>query len=409
MVFFFFSLYLVAVAQGGHKPCVQAFGADQFDEDDKKERLAKSSFFNWWYFSTAAGVFVAQLVLSYVQENMSWELGFGIPGAFMCLALVLFLLGSMTYRFGSSSGERGPFVRIGLVFVKATRNWYSSSTETSSVSKENDGKRHFLDRALLLGSETEGQVCTIHDVEDAKTILRLVPIWCTCLAYAIVFSQAATLFTKQGATMDRTITPTLEIPAASMQSIIHICVVLCVPIYDRILVPLARAATKKPAGITMLQRIGTGMLFSILLMVTAAFVERQRLITAWDHGLVDKPDVTVPMSAWWLAPQYMLFGIADVFTVIGLQEFFYDQVPADLKSVGLALYLSVFGVGSFLSSFLITVIDGATGSDGGNSWFSSNLNRGHFDYFYWLLAGISAVTMLAYLYFAKSYVYKRKG
>ncbi|XP_057793632.1 protein NRT1/ PTR FAMILY 5.10-like [Salvia miltiorrhiza] len=408
VIFFFFSLYLVALAQGGHKPCVQAFGADQFDEEDKKERLAKSSFFNWWYFSTAAGVFVAQLVLSYVQENMSWELGFGIPGAFMCLALVLFLIGSMTYRFGSSHDGRSPFVRIGLVFVRAARSWYSSSTETSSAAKEKDGKRHFLDRALVVGPEMDGGACTIHDVEDAKVILRLVPIWCTCLAYAVVFSQAATLFTKQGATMDRAITPTLEIPAASMQSIIHICVVISVPIYDRVLVPLARAVTGKPAGITMLQRIGTGMLFSIMLMVTAAFVEAERLATAREHGLVDEPDATVPMSAWWLAPQYVLFGIADVFTVIGLQEYFYDQVPADLKSVGLALYLSVFGVGSFLSSFLITVIDGATASDGGDSWFSSNLNRGHLDYFYWLLAGISALTMLAYLYFAKSYVYKRK-
>lgn len=360
---------------------MQAFGADQFDEEDKRERKAKSSFFNWWYFSAAAGVFVAQLVLSYVQENMSWELGFGIPGVFMCFALILFLLGSVTYRFRTSGDERNPFVRIGLVFVNAVRNW-------KSVDKVNE--------------------CSLHDVEDAKAVLRLVPIWCTCLAYAVVFAQAATLFTKQGATMDRAITASFEIPAASMQSIIHICVVVFVPIYDRVLVPVARAATKKPAGITMLQRIGAGMVISVLVVITGALVERQRLVIAREHGLVDEADAVVPMSVWWLAPQYLLFGLADVFTVIGLQEFFYDQVPADLKSIGLALYLSVFGVGSFLSSFLISVIDEATSRDGGDSWFSSNLNRGHIDYFYWLLAGISAATLVAYFYFAKSYVYKRK-
>ncbi|KAH6759339.1 Major facilitator superfamily protein [Perilla frutescens var. frutescens] len=390
VVFFFFSLYLVAFGQGGHKPCVCAFGADQFDEDDKKERKAKSSFFNWWYFSMASGVFFAQLVLSYVQENMSWELGFGIPAIFMFLALIVFLLGSVTYRFSMISDQRNPFVRIGMVFVNAARNWNSASAENDEDEQILHTKSSFLDRAFLESSKEERvRGSSIRDVEDAKAILRLVPIWCTCLAYAIVFAQASTLFTKQGATMDRAITSSFEIPAASLQSIIHICVVIFVPIYDRVLVPIFRAITKKPVGITMLQRIGTGIFISILLMVTAALVESKRLATAEEYGLVDEPEAVVPMSAWWLTPQYLLLGVADVFTVIGLQEFFYDQVPADLKSIGLALYLSVFGVGSFMSSFLISVIDEVTGGDGGDSWFSSNLNRGHIDYFYWLLAGIT--------------------
>lgn len=159
----------------------------------------------------------------------------------------------------------------------------------------------------------------------------------------------------------------------------------------------------------MLQRIGVGIFLSVLIMVIGALVEEQRLVTAAEHGLLDKPDETVPMNVWWLAPQYLLLGVADVFTMVGLQELFYDQVPVELKSLGLALYLSIFGIGSFLSGLLIYLIELMTSRAGRGSWFSDNLNRAHLDYFYWLLGGISTLTLAAYVYYAKSYVYKKRN
>ncbi|PIN14596.1 H+/oligopeptide symporter [Handroanthus impetiginosus] len=284
---FFFSLYLVAVAQGGHKPCVQAFGADQFDEEDEHESKAKSSFFNWLCFSVNRGTLAALLVLNYIQENMSWELGFGIPCIVMCFALIVFLIGSMTYRFHVNSDERNPFVRISHVFVEAARNWRVASPVVGSI-------------------EEEAQQVLPHENANFNSI--------------------------------------------------HI-------------------------------------------------VEKRRLSTAIQYGLVDLPEATVPMSIWWLAPQYLLFGIADVFTIVGLQEFFYDQIVGELKSIGAALYFSIFGIGSFLSSLLISIIEKVTSGNGHDSWFSNNLNRAHLDYFYWLLAGLSVVSMGIYVYFAKSYIY----
>lgn len=246
-----------------------------------------------------------------------------------------------------------------------------------------------------------------NSIEGAKGVIRLFPIWATCLIYAIVFSQSSTLFTKQGSTMERSIGPNIQIPPATLQSFISLSIVMFIPIYDRILVPITRKFSGIPSGISMLQRIGTGMVLSILSMVIAALVEMKRLQTAKDYGLVDKPQATIPMSLWWLVPQYVLYGIADVFTMVGLQEFFYDQVPDSLRSLGLALYLSIFGIGSFISGFLISVINEVTGKDG-HSWFSNNLNRAHLDYFYWLLAGLSALQFVIYLCCAKCYVYKKQ-
>jgi peptide/histidine transporter 3/4 len=158
----------------------------------------------------------------------------------------------------------------------------------------------------------------------------------------------------------------------------------------------------------MLQRIGTGMALAVAALVIAALVEMRRLTTAMDAGMVDQPDAAVPMSLWWIVPQYALIGAADVFTMVGMQEFFYDQMPNTFKSLGLALYLSVLGVGSFISSFLIAVVDGLTKKGGGTSWLADNLNRGHLDYFYLLIAALTAMELLAFLYFSRSYVYNRK-
>ncbi|PRQ38398.1 putative proton-dependent oligopeptide transporter family, major facilitator superfamily [Rosa chinensis] len=417
-LFFFFSIYLVAVGQGGHKPCVQAFGADQFDGQDPDECKAKSSFFNWWYFGICAGPLCTFSLLAYIQDNLSWGLGFGIPCIVMVLALSIFLLGTRTYRYSVKGDEESPFVRIGKVFVVSLRNWRTCSSAIASEEESRGILPHqsseqfkFLNKALLAPDDLKGngKVCTVLEVEEAKSILRLFPIWATCLAYAIVFAQFSTFFTKQGATMNRTIVPGFDIPPASLQTFIGLATIIFIPIYDRIFVPMTRAYTRKPSGITMLQRIGTGMCLCAISMVVAALVEMTRLQTAEDYGLVDNPSATVPMSIWWLAPQYLLMGLADVFTMVGLQEFFYDQVPTELRSVGLALYLSIFGVGSFFSSFLISAIEKATSGMGQDSWFSNNLNRAHLDYFYWLLAGLSVVELAIFVYFARSYIYNRRG
>lgn len=267
-----------------------------------------------------------------------------------------------------------------------------------------------LNKALLAPNDSkEKESCSLSEVEEAKAVLRLVPIWATSLVYAIVFAQGPTFFTKQGVTMDRNIFPGFDIPAASLQTLGTLGIVLFSVIYDRLLVPLARVITGKPSGITMLQRIGTGFFISIFTISFAALVEMKRLKTAQEAGLVDEPNATVPMSIWWLIPQYFLLGVSDVFTMVGLQEFFYDQVPNDLRSMGLALYLSIFGVGSFLSGFLISVIEKVTGKDGKDSWFANNLNKAHLDYFYWLLAGLSLMVLALYICFAKSYIYNHKG
>uniref|UniRef100_A0A0E0JRL5 Uncharacterized protein n=1 Tax=Oryza punctata TaxID=4537 RepID=A0A0E0JRL5_ORYPU len=379
---FYVSLYLVALAEAGHKPCAQAFGADQFDQNDAKESVSRSSFFNWWYFGMCSGTAMTTMVSSYIQDNVGWGLGFGIPCLVMVFALVMFLLGTRNYRYYVST-QSSPFARLARAFVALIKG--SKDNALAVVDDDNDGDHR----------------------EELRSVLRLFPIWATCIIYAVIFSQSSTFFTKQAATLDRRIGESFKVPPAALQTFISVTIIAFIPVYDRAFVPVARRFTRMSSGITMLQRIGTGLALALAAMVVAALVEARRLGVARDAGMVDNPKAALPMSLWWMVPQYVLFGLSDVFAMIGLQEFFYDQVPDALRSLGLAFFLSIFGVGHFFSSFIISAIDGATKKSGA-SWFANNLNRAHLDYFYWLLAGLCAVELVAFVVVSRVYVYKKR-
>ena len=116
---FFLALYILSVGEGGHKPCVQTFAADQFDENVPEEKLAKSSFFNWWYLGIVIGSTAAVLVVIYVQDNIGWAIGFGMPTVAVAGALLVFLIGQRTYRRSVPVGS--PFTRMMQVVVAAVR------------------------------------------------------------------------------------------------------------------------------------------------------------------------------------------------------------------------------------------------------------------------------------------------
>ncbi|KAI4332174.1 hypothetical protein L6164_017104 [Bauhinia variegata] len=206
VILLFFSLYLVAIGQGGHKPCVQAFGVDQFDERHPKECKARSSFFNWWYFTMCAGMLATVWILNYIQDNLSWVLGFGIPCLAMIIALIVFLLGTKTYRFNIEADEKSPFVRIGRVFVAAIQNRRTSLSDIAEkeescgiLTSQSSEEFKFLNRALFTpkGSKEE-ETCSLSEVEEAKAVLRLVPIWATCLIFAILCAQCQPFSPSKG-------------------------------------------------------------------------------------------------------------------------------------------------------------------------------------------------------------------
>jgi peptide/histidine transporter 3/4 len=180
-------------------------------------------------------------------------------------------------------------------------------------------------------------------------------------------------------------------------------VAIWIPIYDFVVVPFVSKITKNPRGFTELQRIGIGLGIAVFGMVAAAAVEIRRLEVALEHGLLDDPTVPVPLSVFWQVPQYFLVGAAEVFAAVGICEFFYGQSPDAMRGLGSAFALLTIALGSFLSSVLLTIVTRLTTRDDAPGWIADNLNRGHLDYFFWLLAGMSSLNLVLYVMCATWY------
>lgn len=248
-------------------------------------------------------------------------------------------------------------------------------------------------------------LATLTDVEEVKLVIRMLPIWATTILFWTVYAQMTTFSVSQATTMDRHL-GNFQIPAASLTVFFVGSILLTVPVYDRIIVPITRKVLKNPQGLTPLQRIGVGLVLSILAMVAAALCELKRLHVARSHGLVDDPTAEIPLSVFLLVPQFFLVGAGEAFTYIGQLAFFLKECPKGMKTMSTGLFLSTLSLGFFFSSLLVSIVHKVTGHK--KPWLADNLNRGKLYDFYWLVAILSALNFIIYLGCAKWYVYKDK-
>ncbi|XP_023641069.1 protein NRT1/ PTR FAMILY 5.9 [Capsella rubella] len=433
--FLYSSLCLVSIGLGVLNPSLQAFGADQLDHDldkdselsfgDQKDAKAtrKTHFFQWWYFGVCTGSLMGVTFMAYIQDTFGWVLGFAIPGIAMFLLILLFLSGCGIYVYSSGAGLKmktttTPFEKI-LKFIQGRvvkkRSIYTLADDKDLDAMELELQERPLCKCddstetddIKAASKTtkglENDERVFSRLDNVKLVIRLLPIWTMLLMFAVIFQQPATFFTKQGMTMKRNIGSNFRIPPATLQSTITLSIILLMPLYDKILIPITKRIKKNGKGISVMERMGVGMFLSIIAIVIAAIVERKRLdISQKMKNLPDYDPETVPLSIFWLLPQYILLGISDIFTVVGMQEFFYSEVPVRMRTMGFALYTSVFGVGSFVSAALISIVEVYSSSTGDcQNWFADDMSEARLDNYYWLLALTSTISFVVYIVLCK--------
>ncbi|OEL17210.1 Protein NRT1/ PTR FAMILY 8.5 [Dichanthelium oligosanthes] len=356
----YLGLYLVALGTGGIKPCTSALGADQFDGADPVERATKGSFFNWYYFAINIGSLLSGTVLVWVQQDIGWGVGFAVPMVLMVFGLAVFVAGRKVYRF---------FDKAAIVVP-----W---TGEKGTAAPTSPWRR-----------------CTASQVEELKMLLRMLPVWASMVLFFATTAQMSSTFIEQGAVMDNRVGH-FTVPPASLATFDVISVMVCIPVYDAVLVPLARRATGKDRGLSQLQRIGVGLALSVVGMAYAALIEARRLALARTN--------MPAMNIMWQAPAFAILGAGEVFASIGILEFFYDNSPDGMKSLGNAFAQLAIAAGSYLNSAVLGAVAATTARGVDPGWIPDDLNKGHLDYFFWIMAALSLMNLAQFAHCSMRY------
>ncbi|XP_022159218.1 protein NRT1/ PTR FAMILY 2.7-like [Momordica charantia] len=368
------------------------------------------------FFTLYAAFLASSTAIVYIEDNVSWGWGFGISLAANVVGLAIFLLGN---RFYCSHMPRGsPFTTLAQVLVAAARKKLSRlpGSDDYYYGEEHVGKvmdgvltKSFscLNKATLV---TEGDVnsdgsiakpwnlCKVEEVEDFKTLLRILPLWSTSIFLSVPIAIQASLTILQAVTMDRHIGPNFKIPASSFLVIVFISTTVFLILIDRFIFPLWEKFlgwSPRP-----LQRVGIGHVLNVLGMVVSAVVESKRLKIANAHHLEGQPEAIVPMLSIWLFPQLVLVGIGEVFHFPGQVGLYYQEFPTSLRSTATAMISMVIAVSYYLSPALIDLLRRVT------KWLPDDINQGRLDNVYWMISVIGAINFGYYLVCAKCYRYQ---
>ncbi|KAK8548660.1 hypothetical protein V6N13_054562 [Hibiscus sabdariffa] len=378
---FFGALYILAIGAGGTRPSISTIGADQFDDFHPKEKAQKLSFFNWWVFSIFFGTLFANTALIYIQDNVGWTLGYGLPTVGIIVSVLIFIAGTPFYRHQKPVGS--PITRMTSVIVAAARKWRVPLPSDPKELYELDLEEYARNGKFKIDSTPSLRFLNKAAVKTGST-----DPWMLCSAPPSI-----------------DIWETSRSPPASLAAFVTVSMLTSVVLYDRCFVPVIRKWTKNPRGITLIQRMGIGLVLHIIIMVIASLTERHRLSVAREHSLVEKGG-QLPLTIFILLPQFVLMGTADAFLEVAKLEFFYDQAPESMKSLVTSYYHSSLGIGNFISSFLLSTVSKITQRHGHQGWILNNLNKSHLDYYFAFFAVLNFLNFIFFVVVIKFYVYK---
>ncbi|XP_031440835.1 solute carrier family 15 member 2 isoform X2 [Clupea harengus] len=257
-------LILIAFGTGGIKPCVAAFGGDQFEEEHTDERR---KFFSIFYMSINAGSVLSTVITPILRSDVQcfgsdcYALAFGVPAVLMIIALVVFIAGSGLYK--NSPPEGNVLLQVCKCIGCAIRNWGRSS-------KHQPKREHWLDWAE--------EKYPKRLISEIKMVLRVLVLYIPLPMFWALFDQQGSRWTLQSTRMNMDFGAFVLKPD-QMQMLNALLILIFIPIFDMGVYPLIGMCKIK---VTPLRKMATGMIFAALAFGAATIVERSVIETVVD-------------------------------------------------------------------------------------------------------------------------------
>ncbi|KAL1135894.1 hypothetical protein V6Z11_A12G204000 [Gossypium hirsutum] len=197
---------------------------------------------------------VSLTLIVYIQSNVSWAVGLGIPATLMFIACVVYFVGSKIYVKVQATGS--PMTSVAQVIVVAIKkrklkpveqSWlslfrYFPSKSINSKLSYTDHFR-FLDKAAIVTPQDEikgdgspadtWRLCSLQQVKELKCLFRVVPIWVSQIMYCVTLVQLHNYAVFQVVQSDRRLgNNNFKIPAASYVIFMMLSLTIFMPVYD---------------------------------------------------------------------------------------------------------------------------------------------------------------------------------
>uniref|UniRef100_A0A8C2A552 Solute carrier family 15 member 1 n=1 Tax=Cyprinus carpio TaxID=7962 RepID=A0A8C2A552_CYPCA len=246
-------LILIALGTGGIKPCVAAFGGDQFQEHQSRQL---NTFFSVFYLCINAGSLLSTLITPVLRaqecgihtQQQCYPLAFGVPAVLMVISLVVFIAGSGMYVKTDPEGNIMWSVCKCIGFAIKNRFRHRSSSYPK--------REHWMDWA----NEKYDKLL----IAQIKMVLKVLFLYIPLPMFWTLFDQKGSRWTLQATTMSG------DFVSILISTVNPILILTLVPIMDRLIFPLIQ---KCGLNFSPLKRMTVGMLFAAMAFVSAALVQ----------------------------------------------------------------------------------------------------------------------------------------